>query len=98
MPAGSITTWDDLATKFLAKFFPPAKTGRMRNDILSFIQYDAESLYEAWERYKDLHRKCPHHNIPQWLQVQTFYNGLTNSLRSTIDAAAGGASMNKGIE
>lgn len=25
LPPGSITTWDDLAQKFLAKFFPPAK-------------------------------------------------------------------------
>jgi len=27
--------------------------------------------------------------------VQTFYNGVTQPLRSTIDAAAGGTLMNK---
>jgi len=27
--------------------------------------------------------------------VQTFYNGVTQSLRSTIDVAAGGTLMNK---
>ena len=36
LPAGSITTWDDLAQKFLAKFFPPAKTAKMRNEITMF--------------------------------------------------------------
>ncbi|KAK9225233.1 hypothetical protein WN943_010274 [Citrus x changshan-huyou] len=48
-----------------------------------------ESLYEAWERYKDLLRKCPHHGLPVWLQVQTFYNGLGSNTRIMIDAAPG---------
>lgn len=46
LPAGTITTWDGLAQKFLAKFFPPAKTAKMRNDITNFAQFDMESLYE----------------------------------------------------
>ena len=96
LPAGSITTWNTLATKFLAKYFPPARTAKLRNDITSFVQQDSETLYEAWERYKDLLRKCPHHEIPKWLQVQTFYNGLSGLMRTTVDAAAGGALMAKG--
>ncbi len=92
---GSITTWNQLASKFLAKYFPPARTAKLRNDITSFVQHDFETLYEAWERYKDLLRKCPHHEIAKWLQVQTFYNGLNGMLKSTIDAAAGGALMAK---
>ena len=91
LPSGSITTWEDLAQKFLAKFFPPAKTAKLRNDITSFTQFDHETLYEAWERYKKLLRKCPHHGLPKWLQVQTFYNGLCSGTRTTIDVAAGGA-------
>ena len=47
LPAGSITTWDVLAQKFLAKYFPPSKTAKMRNDITSFMQMDMETLYEA---------------------------------------------------
>ncbi|XP_024022668.1 uncharacterized protein LOC112091966 [Morus notabilis] len=98
LPPGSITTWEDLAQKFLAKYFSPAKTAKMRNDITSFAQYDAESLYEAWERFKDLLRRCPHHGLPKWLQVQTFYNGLDGNLKSNIDAAAGGSLMAKSID
>jgi len=30
MPHESITTWEDLATKFLARFFPPARTAKLR--------------------------------------------------------------------
>ncbi|KAL0312798.1 UNVERIFIED_CONTAM: hypothetical protein Sradi_5679100 [Sesamum radiatum] len=50
LPAGSITTWAALTQKFLAKYFPPAKTAKMLNEITSFVQLDRESLYEAWER------------------------------------------------
>jgi len=29
-------------------------TAKLRAEITSFIQQDGESLYEAWERFKDL--------------------------------------------
>ncbi|GJX94160.1 MAK10-like protein [Tanacetum coccineum] len=48
LPAGSISTWEDLPTHFLAQFFPPGKTAKLRNDILMFQQHQGESLYEAW--------------------------------------------------
>ncbi|KAG8475377.1 hypothetical protein CXB51_031902 [Gossypium anomalum] len=38
---------------------------------------------------------CPHHGLPLWLQVQTFYNGVNPSTRQIIDAAAGGTINNK---
>ncbi|GJS30874.1 MAK10-like protein [Tanacetum coccineum] len=34
LPAGSITTWEDLTTRFLAQFFPPGRTVKLRNDIM----------------------------------------------------------------
>ncbi|PON51070.1 hypothetical protein PanWU01x14_219280 [Parasponia andersonii] len=68
---------------------------KMRNDITTFAQQDGESLYEAWERYKDMLRWCPHHRLPKWLQLQTFYNGLSGSTRTLVDAAAGGSLMEK---
>ncbi|KAL0444657.1 UNVERIFIED_CONTAM: hypothetical protein Slati_2188400 [Sesamum latifolium] len=40
-------------------------------------------------------KKCPHHELPVWRQVQTFYNGVTLANRATIDAAAGGTIMKK---
>lgn len=89
LPPGSITAWDDLAQKFLAKFFPTANTVKLQNDIHTFAQFDSETLYEAWERFKDLLRKCPHHGIPKWMQVEIFCDGLHGSTRVSIDAAAG---------
>ncbi|GJZ98939.1 MAK10-like protein [Tanacetum coccineum] len=48
LPAGSITTWEDLTTRFLAQFFPSGRTAKLRNDILIFQQHHGESLSEAW--------------------------------------------------
>ncbi|KAF7800664.1 uncharacterized protein G2W53_044874 [Senna tora] len=94
----SISTWEELAQQFLTKYFPPGKTAKMRNDITSFVLLDNESLYEAGERFKELLRKCPHHWLPKWLQVQTFYNGLSSEIRTSIYATAGRALMSKPVD
>ncbi|GJU41405.1 zinc finger, CCHC-type containing protein [Tanacetum coccineum] len=54
LPAGSITTWDDLTTRFLAQFFLLGRTAKHRNDIMMFQQLHGESLSEAWTHFKDL--------------------------------------------
>ncbi|GJX27081.1 zinc finger, CCHC-type containing protein [Tanacetum coccineum] len=90
LPAGSITTWEDLTTRFLAQFFPPGRTAKLRNDILMFQQHHGESLSEAWTRFKDLLQKVPHHGIDLWLQVQIFYDHIDHTLKRTVDYAAGG--------
>lgn len=94
---GLLLHWEDLAQKLLAKFFSPAKTAKMSNDITSFTQFEGESLYKAWERFKELLKRCPHHGILNWLQVQAYYNGLVGSIKTTIDAATGGALMIKNV-
>ncbi|GKB31299.1 zinc finger, CCHC-type containing protein [Tanacetum coccineum] len=69
--AGSITTWEDLTTRFLAQFFPSGRTSKLQNDILMFQQHQGESLSEAWTRFKDLLQKVPHHGIDLLLQKRT---------------------------
>ncbi|GJR80059.1 MAK10-like protein [Tanacetum coccineum] len=86
----SISTWEDLTTHFLAQFFPPGRTAKLRNDILMFQQHQGESLSEAWTRFKDLLQKVPHHGIDLWLQVQIFYDHVNPATRRTIDQSAGG--------
>lgn len=95
LPSNSISTWNELKKAFLARYFPPSKTAQLRNQITCFRQTDGESLFEAWERYKELMRACPHHGLEKWLIIHTFYNGLLYNTRMTLDAAAGGALMNK---
>ena len=59
----SIKIYNDLADKFLMKYFPLTKNAKLWNEIISFHQLEDESLYEAWERFKEFLRRCPHHGI-----------------------------------
>ena len=94
-PPDSITTWNDLVQKFLTKFFPPSKIAQLVQEINTFGQLEGENLAEAWDRFHELLRKCPHHRLTRWMQVHTFYNGLRNATRTMIDASARGALMKK---
>ncbi|XP_070007544.1 uncharacterized protein [Nicotiana sylvestris] len=98
LPQGSITTWDQMTQKFLNKYFSPAKTTKLRQDISNFLQIDTESVYQTWERLKTMLRKCLHHDIPEHMQLYIFYLGLKPSYRNVIDAVAGGSIMGKTTE
>ncbi|GJW15051.1 reverse transcriptase domain-containing protein [Tanacetum coccineum] len=89
-PPRSILTWDDLVSKFINHFFPPSKTTNLQNEISNFQQRFDESFYEAWDRFKDLLRACPHHGFTELHQLDTFYNGLNPSDQDSLNSAAGG--------
>ena len=56
---------------------------------------EKENLAEAWERFHELLRRCPHHRLTRWMQVHTFYNTLSDSTGTVIDASTRGALMKK---
>ncbi|XP_062100381.1 uncharacterized protein LOC133806278 [Humulus lupulus] len=95
LQANSINTWEDLAQKFLTKFFPPSKAARLRGEVNNFFQTEVESLWDAWERFKEFLKRCPHHDIEKWMLVHNLYNGLCTTTRTIIDVVAGGAFMGK---
>nr|XP_028949313.1 uncharacterized protein LOC114821396 [Malus domestica] len=95
---GSLTTWDAVAKKFLEKFFSTQKTATLRGQIFNFKQDDGEPFNECWERFKGLLLQCPHHGLPFHLQMQIFYDGLTQTCQSTVDNAAGGALKKKNAQ
>ncbi|KAL1818270.1 hypothetical protein ACET3Z_013139 [Daucus carota] len=75
-----------------------AKTAALRNALSQFSQQSGETFCEAWERYKEMLRKCPHHGMPDWMQINSFYNGLGPQSRPMLDAASGGALWAKSYE
>ncbi|GJX74635.1 reverse transcriptase domain-containing protein [Tanacetum coccineum] len=89
-PPRSILTWDDLVSKFINYFFPPSKTTNLLNEISNFQQKFEETFSEAWDRFKDLLRACPHHGFTELHQLDTFYNGLNPSDQDSLNSAAGG--------
>ncbi|GKC04128.1 reverse transcriptase domain-containing protein [Tanacetum coccineum] len=88
-PPRSILTWDDLVSKFINQFFPPSKTTNIQNEITNFQQRFDESFSEAWDRFKDLLRACPHHGFSELHQLDTFYNALNSNDQDSLNSAAG---------
>ncbi|GJY90834.1 ribonuclease H-like domain, reverse transcriptase, RNA-dependent DNA polymerase [Tanacetum coccineum] len=84
--SGSIKTWEDLKTKFLSKYCPPARTAKKMEEINNFQQEPDETLYQAWERFKELLMKCPQHYWTEMLEVILFYNGLDVPTRQILDS------------
>ncbi|GJZ67699.1 reverse transcriptase domain-containing protein [Tanacetum coccineum] len=88
-PPRSILTWDDLVSKFINQFFPPSKMTNLRNEITRFQQRFDESFYEAWDRFNDLLRACPHHGFSELHQLDTFYNALNANDQDSLNSALG---------
>nr|GFB60960.1 reverse transcriptase domain-containing protein [Tanacetum cinerariifolium] len=94
-PPRSILTREDPVSKFINQFFPPSKTTYLRNEITNFLQKSNETFNEAWERFKDLLRQCPHHGFSELHQLDTFYNALNPNDQDALDSAAGGNFLDK---
>nr|GFA93292.1 reverse transcriptase domain-containing protein [Tanacetum cinerariifolium] len=77
------------------EYFPPSKTTNLRNEITRFQQRFDESFYEAWDRFNDLLRACPHHGFFELHQLDTFYNALNVNDQDSLNSAAGGNFLDK---
>nr|GEW54337.1 reverse transcriptase domain-containing protein [Tanacetum cinerariifolium] len=94
-PPNSILTWEDLVNKFVNHFFPPSKTTHLKDEISCFTQRFEETFGEAWERFKEMLRACPHHGFTKLAQIDTFYNGLNDNEQDSLNSAAGGNLLSK---
>ncbi|GKG01366.1 zinc finger, CCHC-type containing protein, partial [Tanacetum coccineum] len=50
LPAESITTWEDLTTRFLAQLFSPGRTVKLRNDGIDSFQGLTTKSPSSWHR------------------------------------------------
>ncbi|XP_039120822.1 uncharacterized protein LOC120257383 [Dioscorea cayenensis subsp. rotundata] len=79
----------------MGRYFPLSKAAKLRQEISAFKQGESETLFEVYERFKNLLRRCPHHGFASWMQVQIIYNGLNYATHQLIDAAVHGSLSNK---
>ncbi|CAN6584399.1 unnamed protein product [Malus baccata var. baccata] len=93
LPSGSIITWAQLSEIFLNKYYPASKTLDIRTQILSFAQKPNEEFHEAWERFKELIRKCPHSGINTTDQMHIFFRGLNMTTKTLVNASCGGSQV-----
>ncbi|CAL1411942.1 unnamed protein product [Linum trigynum] len=94
-PPGSITTFTDLANKFLTSYHPPSKIADLQKEITHFSQEEDETIRDAWERYSGLFLKCPNHGFNDAFKVDTFYRSLFLEHKQLIDSVFGGNMLTK---
>nr|GEV68839.1 reverse transcriptase domain-containing protein [Tanacetum cinerariifolium]GEV98679.1 reverse transcriptase domain-containing protein [Tanacetum cinerariifolium] len=94
-PPHLILTWEDLVSKFINQFFPPSKITYLRNEIINFLQKPNETFNEAWKRFKNLLRQCPHHGFSELHQLDMFYNALNPNDQDALESATGGNFLDK---
>nr|GEW00832.1 retrovirus-related Pol polyprotein [Tanacetum cinerariifolium] len=70
-------------------------TTNLRNKITRFQQRFDESFYEAWDRFNDLLRACPHNGFSKLHQLDTFYNALNVNDQDSLNSAACGNFLDK---
>nr|GEX79079.1 hypothetical protein [Tanacetum cinerariifolium] len=73
----------------------PNVPNTLRYEITNFQQRFDESFSEAWDRFKDLLRACPHHGFSELHQLDMFYNALNSKDQDSLNSAAGGNFLDK---
>nr|GFB71417.1 reverse transcriptase domain-containing protein [Tanacetum cinerariifolium] len=71
---------------------------RYFNKITSTLKFPKrfdESFSEAWDRFKDLLRTCPHHGFSELHQLDMFYNALNSKDQDSLNSAACGNFLDK---
>ena len=63
-----------------------------------FKQGEDESLYNDWERYKRLLKRCPIHGIDLTTHIDIFYHAMNYTSKGIINAACCGAFKRKSAE
>nr|GEX30453.1 reverse transcriptase domain-containing protein [Tanacetum cinerariifolium] len=63
----------------------------LKHGLLTLVQ----NKHEAWDRFKDLLRACPHQGFSELHQLDTFYNALNSKDQDSLNSAAGGNFLDK---
>ncbi|CAM8994124.1 unnamed protein product [Rhodiola kirilowii] len=91
LPAGSITSWDQLQRKFMDKYYSHSKAAQTRKELSMLRQGRAETLFDYLERFRHLEESCPNHGIPQRMLLEYFMDGMVLMERRMLDASAQGS-------
>ena len=98
LPVGSVENWEEFVGAYMGIFSPPALTSKRIGEIIVFKQGEDESLYNAWERYKRLIKRCPMHGIDMTTQMDIFYHSMNYALKGIIDAFCCGDFKRRSVE
>ncbi|GKC30924.1 MAK10-like protein [Tanacetum coccineum] len=90
LPAGSITTWEDLTTLFLAQFFPLGRTLRNKNAEESWALLEDLALYDnkCWNDPRDFGKPVNAISLPQDVSSTSYRRliKLENQVKRLMEA------------
>ncbi|GJS68680.1 uncharacterized mitochondrial protein-like protein [Tanacetum coccineum] len=95
-PSGLITTWEDLKTKFLSKYCPPARTAKKIEEINNFYQEPDETSIKLG---RDLKKTRSTETSDGLASIQAQLNNLGREIKKVnkkVYAAQVGCEQHKG--
>ncbi|XP_070031837.1 uncharacterized protein [Nicotiana tomentosiformis] len=93
LPNHSIHTWDELAKKFISKFFSLGHMATLQDEILAFKQEPNEPLHEICECYRTMIKEYPNNDMTENMIQQTFYRGINTTNQCVVNQLVGGNFM-----
>ena len=94
----SVNSWEELVKAYMSRFFPLALTSKRRGEIIFFKQGEDVSLYNTWERYKILLKRCPIHGIYLTTQMDILYHAMNYASNGITDASCYGVFKRRSVE
>src|SRR4051812_7335066 len=88
---GQSMEWEEMASLFYSKFYPPGEIHKDRNLIYNICPRDGESTAQAWGRLKLLMLKCPIHELPNNIIINNVYDRLSLHDKDLLDASCAGS-------
>ena len=95
LPPGSLTTWSDVRTAFLTKFFNEGKADEIRDKIWTFSQEPTEAFRSSWDMCRRYRRDYPHRGFMVVQLLQIFCKGIDVQYHIMLDTAREGNSETK---
>nr|GEV02442.1 zinc finger, CCHC-type [Tanacetum cinerariifolium] len=80
---GSITTWEDLTTRFLAQYLFTGKDCKTLQRYLDVLTTSWRISLRSIDLFQGLTLKVPHYGIYRWLQIQNFYDHQQSNSRDS---------------
>ncbi|KAF7832409.1 uncharacterized protein G2W53_014742 [Senna tora] len=80
LPAGSITSWEQMMKSFLERYYPASRVNNVRRELFGIQQRTHETLFDYWERFKELCASCPQHGIPEQALINFLYEAVQKNI------------------
>ncbi|KAJ3673883.1 hypothetical protein LUZ60_005875 [Juncus effusus] len=91
LQGGPFEKFEDIATRFIQRYFPDSLTAKLRKDITGMSQESVESLQEYYERFVLLCASCPNHVLEERTLIDQFLSGMNYLENRLLMCTVGGS-------